>query len=613
MSENERAIIEWVNTFEIDHVCYKFTDVNDGLVVAKMLAEIVPSFFGNDNFVLSSDPHENIRKTLTMLDNYYSNVLRKHVDVSSINVHEIVATADEDDIMLYLELVIGVAVMCEDKAKFITNIFQLGTSAQGVLKGLVENIMHTAVDLDGGGDEEEAAGNEESSAPDHGRKDRALSEDENSGEVVRHLQAERTRLLTEVNNAQSEVFTLKQQVKKLKEENAAFENEREALTGNSDLRESTISSLHREVDALKTKVDEMSLERTSLQSEQKATMQKLQASQEMLAQLEMETRQQSDELDIARDKISRLAKAEQAVEKYQKKLEDMRSLREQNKELSDKMDEYLDQIQDLEAANKSMSSLNKMVEQYKNRAVELEREKFEAQSSSEMKDAEIQRWEADYQKVLDQKRRCEDDVQVLKEKVTMYEEAHANEQKAGSPAKQRTASDFSDEASAEDGMFEVETVSSLKEKVKKLERQIKAGSASSGSTGGSSSAEAQSLRDENLILQQELDDVRQMKKDREDMIIAAKKNAAELQQELVRVKRELEDGNRSKKSTDAQGRTVEEVARKLGESQNTVGLLERRLKEKEDQIIKLEQNLKKLSNLAKTSVNTFKVNTSYNI
>ena len=48
--------------------------------------------------------------------------------------------------------------------------------------------------------------------------------------------------------------------KVLKEQNATYENEREALAGNSDLRESSILQLRREVAALTTNVDILSLE-----------------------------------------------------------------------------------------------------------------------------------------------------------------------------------------------------------------------------------------------------------------------------------------------------------------------------------------------------------------
>jgi hypothetical protein len=42
------------------------------------------------------------------------------------------------------------------------------------------------------------------------------------------------------------------------------------------------------------------------------------------------------------------------------------------------MDSYLDQIADLESQLKNISTLSRMVEQYKDKAVEFEREKFEA-------------------------------------------------------------------------------------------------------------------------------------------------------------------------------------------------------------------------------------------
>lgn len=44
------------------------------------------------------------------------------------------------------------------------------------------------------------------------------------------------------------------------------------------------------------------------------------------------------------------------------------------------MERYLDKIHDLEASKQGMATQAKLVEQYKDRAVELEREKFEAVS-----------------------------------------------------------------------------------------------------------------------------------------------------------------------------------------------------------------------------------------
>ena len=54
---------------------------------------------------------------------------------------------DLDEILNLLELVVGAAVMCEDKAVFIPKIFELNDLSQAVLKGLVEQAMGRAEDI----------------------------------------------------------------------------------------------------------------------------------------------------------------------------------------------------------------------------------------------------------------------------------------------------------------------------------------------------------------------------------------------------------------------------------------------------------------------------------
>lgn len=58
------------------------------------------------------------------------------------------------------------------------------------------------------------------------------------------------------------------------------------------------------------------------------------AQAEMVQTLKMENSQMADELDVARDKSLKLAKAEASIERYQEKLEEMKNLSKQNKELS---------------------------------------------------------------------------------------------------------------------------------------------------------------------------------------------------------------------------------------------------------------------------------------
>lgn len=70
-------------------------------------------------------------------------------------------TNSEDDLIDLLELVVGCAVLCADKATFIKAIFSLDVTAQSVLKGMIERVMTRVSDVDGGEYEEEEEKDEE--------------------------------------------------------------------------------------------------------------------------------------------------------------------------------------------------------------------------------------------------------------------------------------------------------------------------------------------------------------------------------------------------------------------------------------------------------------------
>lgn len=96
-----------------------------------------------------------------MLDFYFREVLHKRIDMENVDVTAIAKTHDPDELLNFLELVVGVAVMCEEKAQFIRKIFELDHQSQAVLKGLVETVMSRAEDLDAEEDNGNGAGGKE--------------------------------------------------------------------------------------------------------------------------------------------------------------------------------------------------------------------------------------------------------------------------------------------------------------------------------------------------------------------------------------------------------------------------------------------------------------------
>jgi len=58
-----------------------------------------------------------------------------------------------------MELIVGVAVMCENKATFIHDIFDLDDTSQAVLKELIEQVLHRVVDINNEGNSVDDSGN----------------------------------------------------------------------------------------------------------------------------------------------------------------------------------------------------------------------------------------------------------------------------------------------------------------------------------------------------------------------------------------------------------------------------------------------------------------------
>ena len=207
----ERACLEWVNTFGgLSSTCTSFHDLKDGVVLVAVLNEIAPESFltnsigavASDNWVLRAS---NIRTVLRLIDEYYRTVLLKCVDVSSVNANAIAKECDHEEVVSLLELILGAAVQCDDKAEFIGAIFALEEMSQLVLKGMVEAAMGRSSSLEdedeeggfegGSGDESGAGGG--SSGGNNSNSAGSAEDLLRAQEMVRHLQDEKTKLVSD--------------------------------------------------------------------------------------------------------------------------------------------------------------------------------------------------------------------------------------------------------------------------------------------------------------------------------------------------------------------------------------------------------------------------------
>ena len=279
----------------------------------------------------------------------------------------------------------------------------------------------------------------------------------------------------------------------------------------------------------------------------------------------METSQMVDELDVGRDKGIRLIKAETQIAKYQQRLEEMTGLKKLNKELIEKNDQYLDQIHELESNNRGVDTLRKQVDEYKVKNIKLETEKFEAISASQVKEHELSRITAELSGIQHSKRLLEDELQAVREEVAAAEES-------------KNVSQTSSRGMEHGGLYEVENITTLREKLKKVERELSTLRVTGGSGGQESSASA-----EVQGLQIELEEMTRAKKEREEALLATKKTLSDTQSELHKATRTYEQLQEQSSSGQNKEMTklVKDQEAKLLQLSNTVNLLEESLKEKE--------------------------------
>jgi len=368
----------------------------------------------------------NIKKVLKMLELYYRTVIKKGVEVESIDVNAITRKCDHDEMINLLELVVGCAVLCENKAKFIQNIFSLDHLSQSILQGMVQRAMDRTYELLDDIGHSISVGSVISSSREGWEvpvevegivtrnggyaPDSFSDELVRSREIVRHLQEERHRLIQTVSTLEDANSALTANVAELNEKLVANVNERQHIDGSDRNRASQTTQLQTELDESKRELDLKNVEYEGLREKLMEANRRLEAAKSSETQLKMELQQMADELDIAKDKSLRLSKAEATIEKYQRRLEELTEAKKQNKELELKMDQYLDKIHELENSSKNIATMNKLVEQYKDKAVEYEREKFEAVSARQLEQHQNELLTAELVKLKESKRNVEDEL-----------------------------------------------------------------------------------------------------------------------------------------------------------------------------------------------------------
>jgi uncharacterized protein (DUF3084 family) len=420
--------------------------------------------------------------------------------------------------------------MCNDKAIFIQKIFGLNIDTQNILKGFIQQVMSRTEEYDA---DEDANNND---IIDSNVSNSDLNQYE---ELTRHYQEERQKLINVVQELENKNNDLQGTVHKLNDQITDINNDKVTIESNErnlEIITSKVNSLQNELDDTKREVDTATVENDNFLLNMKNMTTKLESNKELIESLKLEKQFMADELDVTRENSAKLLKSEEKVEKYQKRLEELSVLKKQNKEITDKMDEYLDQIDNLESINKKLElatktipTLNKMIEQYKEKAIELEKIKLDAVLAKEMQQHEVDRLTSELELSIDARRFLEDEMTNLKMK---NEDNNIDESKS-----------FNIEDNHQEDIFEMETVTSLKEKIRKLEKIIQSFQDNNTMISQDSNEDNKDNSNDNnyhiTLLKSELEDITREKNIRESMLLDSKKLCSETTQELHKTNKAL--------------------------------------------------------------------------
>mmetsp|Transcript_13161 Transcript_13161/g.17342 ORF Transcript_13161/g.17342 Transcript_13161/m.17342 type:complete len:684 (+) Transcript_13161:193-2244(+) len=581
--EDINAVVEWINCFELSKQCESFQELFDGRILCEFLNQVAPSYFdtekmteveagGNWALMLS-----NLKKLVWNLQNYFQEALESVSDFDSIDLTLIARDQDIAQLMSLIELVVGAAVKCEDRAFFIGKIMELPDESQAVLKGLIESSMERITPI---GEEENES---DEDAPVSRMENRELEEalaQSNTEKAMLHEQLKALRL--ELSNLQSDKESLSQRLEEAEKETELAAGARQTEAQGADVER---TQLQKSVDELSLQLDDMREENNQLRQEVDSLAAKRESDLEVRAKMEVENRQLADELDIARSKAHQAAAAEQQAERYKRRLDEMQGLRQAMKELEDQNSKYLDQVLELESTCKTIKPLNDKIEKYKDAAIDLEREKFEALSKLQVREAEFSRLREELEQASDAKRFFEEELIALREEKESME------------------------ASTIEGGGLFEGMTEMREKLAKLERENRSlkenlvGGGEGGKGGGEIAVELSMLRSE-------LEDEKRMKEERAAAALEAKRLQAEAQMECQKLKEhiaELESGETRADTAKIQKLTQEIEALKskqdsASSTEMTVQELTKKLKEKETQINRLTSDKDKLETYTKKTL-----------
>lgn len=389
MSNFTDSLLKWLKTFDVIPSKTSVEQLCDGVAIAKVLSILAPDHFNGEWLAkikgdISTDNWRvkvsNLRKILDNVIDWYTDVLCQNIATwrGLPDINAIGKDCNHEHLGRMLQLVIGIAVQCNQKKEYIDVIMRLEEEVQLGVMQAVQEIMIAGRE-----------GYQSLIFPD------SLNTDQNQilKDQLRKLQDE-LRIASEGKEiADQKYHELEKMVNILREEkdNILQENDRlvkileethvqsKNTTDPSDasLRDRFFSKLQNRVADMEDDLYRMEVQRDEFRAKNEVLekeLMEMRLRNEDLARKAKETRAIKDELDALKHLSEKAEKYEQSIQVYKAKLEEMMDLKRQVKSLEDRNSSLVKSNLQLEEELKRSGALKTQLDLYKKQIQDLHQE-----------------------------------------------------------------------------------------------------------------------------------------------------------------------------------------------------------------------------------------------
>lgn len=501
-----------------------------------------------------------------MISSYFSSVHNTTIHYEDINLNLIAKEKNVDEIYGLLELVLGVGVMSENKESFVSNIFELSSESQLILKQIVENGLNR-VKKDEEKEDIQVNSTDENKKNDDNLEQSAQNNSTNN-DLIEHFNKERDSLLKKISSLENEKENLKINNNKLLMQIQTLETNNETLKLNS---ENIISNLKQENNNLSTELNDLKqnyenlIQSNSTNNQQNATNQlKIKNLTQQVKELEEKNLSLNDTIELLNEKNNKNIKNEILIEKLQKKIESLLVLKNDNKQLEQEIEKLKHLEIENETLKNSLQNNSKILETNKNsnNSNEIKLVELETQLSSQSN--LIQQYENDIKQFKLLKQNYEKEIFDLKIRLETLSEVENDE---------TTTTTSSNSSSS--------LVISLKDRIKELEASL----------------DEQNRQNKTSSLLQSSEEYQKLKDETNNIIENLQKEIALLKSNNINLD--------SSSDSPVYSKEIQELKKALNLSESTAKSLSERLKEKILLNNKLEQEKSKLANFARYNISKF--------